>query len=114
MVIATPIVEQLPLRLDDSGTLRVGKTRVTLDVVVGVYNRGETAEEIAENFDTLQLADVYAVISYYLRHRGEVDAYIAEREARAEETRHRFEAVHPPNPTRGQLLARLAERRTAS
>jgi len=114
IAIATPIVETVPLRLDDSGTLRVGNTRVTLDVVVGVYTRGETAEYIAENFDTLELADVHAVIAYYLRHRDEVDAYLAERDARAEEARRGFEAVHGAPPTRAQLLARLAERRAAS
>ena len=91
MAIATPIVEQVPLRLDDSGTLRVGDSRVLLEIVVGAYLQGETAEEIVESFDTLQLADVYAVISYYLRHRDEVDAYIAERETQGEEIRRWFE-----------------------
>jgi len=113
MAIATPIVETVPLRFDESGTLRVGDSRVLLDIVVGAYQQGETAEEIVESFDTLRLSDVYAVISYYLRHRDEVDAYIAEREARGEELRREWEAIHGLGPSRQQLLARLTERRAA-
>jgi putative exporter of polyketide antibiotics len=30
-----------------------------------------------ENYDALQLDDVYAVITYYLRHRRDVDQYLA-------------------------------------
>lgn len=114
IAIATPIVETVPLRLYEGRSLRVGKTRVTLDTVVANYNLGQTAEEIAESFDTLELADIHAVISYYLRHTDEVDAYIAEGEATADEARRRWEAVHGSGPTREQLLARLAERSTVS
>ena len=35
----------------------------------------------------MPLPDVYAVIAYYLRHRSEVEAYLARREQRAEEVR---------------------------
>ena len=114
MAIATPIVEQVPLRWYEGRSLRIGTTRVTLDTLVGAYNRGETAEQIAENFDTLEIADIHAVISYYLRHTDEVEAYIAEGDAEAEEARRRFEAVHGSPPTRAELVARLAERRAAS
>lgn len=113
MTIATPIVEQVPLRLDETGTLRVGDTRVLIDLVVSAHNAGETPQDIVDSFNTLHLADVHAVISYYLRHRDEVDAYIAEREARGEELRRAWEMIHGPGPTREELLARLAERRAA-
>ena len=85
MAIATPIVEQVPLRLYEGRSLRVGTTRVTLDTVVSAYKGGASPEEIAESFDTLRLADIYAVISYYLRHVDEVEAYIAEGDALAAE-----------------------------
>ena len=61
----------VPLRTDETGVVRVGKTRVTLDVVIGCYKRGETAEQIVEDFDTLRLADVHGVIAYYLGHQAE-------------------------------------------
>jgi uncharacterized protein (DUF433 family) len=68
--------EPVPLRLDTGGTFRVGQTRVTLDTVVATFESGATAEEIALRCPTLELADVYAVIGYYLRHKEEVEAYL--------------------------------------
>ena len=59
----------------------------------------------------MQVWEDTMVIAYYLRHRDEVDAYLAERDARAEEARRRFESVHGAPPTRAQLLA---ERRAAN
>jgi uncharacterized protein (DUF433 family) len=36
--------------------------------VVRAFNRGATAEQIVQKYDTLQLPDVYQVIGYYLKH----------------------------------------------
>jgi uncharacterized protein (DUF433 family) len=84
--------DPLPLRLDDGGTYRVGPTRVRLDNVVFAYNQGSSAEQIVREFPSLELADVHAVIGYYLRHKADVDAYLQEREAAAEATRKQLEA----------------------
>ncbi|MEP0758427.1 DUF433 domain-containing protein [Trichocoleus sp. DQ-A2] len=43
----------------------MGGTRVTLDTVVAAFNSGATAEEIVFQYPSLQLANIYAVISYY-------------------------------------------------
>ncbi len=114
MAIATPIVEQVPLRLYEGRSLRVGTTRVTLDTVVSAYKGGASPEEIAESFDTLRLADIYAVISYYLRHVDEVEAYIAEGDARAEELRRWVEEHRSETDFREQLRTRLAQSRVAN
>ena len=53
-----------PLRIDADGSVRVGKTRVLLAMVITAFYHGESAEEIAENFPTLDLADAYGVIAY--------------------------------------------------
>lgn len=74
----------VPLELYEGTTWRVRGTRVPLDTVVGEFLRGATAEEIALNFPTLKLADVYAVIAYYLAHRDEVDAYVERRKVAAD------------------------------
>src|SRR5688500_12184988 len=84
--------EPIPLRTDAHGTVRIGSTRVTLDTVVHAFNDGATAEEIAERFPAVGLDDVYAVILYYLRHRGEVDAYLAGRERDADALQRDVEA----------------------
>ena len=72
-------------RLDDYDTIRIGKTRVTLDSLVAVFNNGQTPEQIMQSFPTVDLADIYTVLGYYLRHRDEVDAYLEARDKEAEE-----------------------------
>jgi uncharacterized protein (DUF433 family) len=94
------------LRLDSDGVARVGKTRITLDTVVGAFLEGDTPETIEQNFSTLSLADVYAVLAYYLRHRNEVDAYLRQQHQEAEEVRRQNEARFPPHGVRQRLLAR--------
>lgn len=84
-----------PLRTDDHGTIRVGGTRVTLDSVIGAYKRGDSPEEIAEGFPTLELADVYAAIAYYLSHRGEAETYFAEGRAEGERALAEMEELRP-------------------
>src|SRR5436305_5627030 len=79
--------EPVPLVTDASGVVRLQGTRVPLDTVVGAFDDGATAEEIIQQYPSLQLADVYAVLTYYLRHRVEVAAYLDEREQRAGEVR---------------------------
>jgi uncharacterized protein (DUF433 family) len=74
----TPLAS--PLRLDDTGVVRVGATRVTLDTLVGSYRDGNTAEEIVQQFPTLALADVHAAIAFYLTHVSEVEAYLLQRQ----------------------------------
>jgi uncharacterized protein (DUF433 family) len=77
------ISNETPLMMDKYGAIRVGGTRVTLDIVIAAYNRGSTPEEIVKAYDVLNLADVYYAISYYLRNKTEVDQYIREGDEKA-------------------------------
>jgi uncharacterized protein (DUF433 family) len=104
-----PAAEPPPLKVDDEGTVRVRGTRVTLDTVIGAFNDGHTAEAIMMKYPSLSLADIYAVIAYYMRHREQVDAYLAERQRAAEELRRRIEEAYPPDGYRERLLSRRAE-----
>jgi uncharacterized protein (DUF433 family) len=104
-----PEAEVPPLKVDAEGTVRVRGTRVTLDTVVGAFNDGCTAEEIMLSYPTLKLADIYAVISYYLRHREKVDAFLEEQRQEAEELRRKIEEWCPPDGYRERLLARRAQ-----
>ena len=98
----------IPLATDAHGVIRVAGTRVTLDTVVGTFEHGATAEEIVMKYSSLALGDVYAVIAWYLAHRAEVSAYLAERERIGDEIRRRNEAIDPPTGIRERLLARRA------
>jgi len=94
-----------PLRWDDEGAVRVGNSRVTLDLVVEQYENGMTPEDIVRAYDTLVLADVHETIAYYLRHRDEVRTYLHKRAEEARAVREKIEAERPPL-SRDALLAR--------
>jgi uncharacterized protein (DUF433 family) len=100
--------DPLPLKADRDGVLRVAGTRVTLDTVVEAFNAGATPEEIVLRYDPLPLEDVYSVLGYYLRHRAEFDAYLAERRRRGDGRQAEAEARMPWSQVRARLLARQA------
>ena len=77
--------ESPPLREDARGALRVGDSRVLLELVIQAFQDGATPETIVQRYSTLALSDVYAVIAYYLRHQDEVEAYLARRQRQSEE-----------------------------
>lgn len=85
--------------------MRIGKTRVSLDSVVHAFNRGESAEEIQRDFDTLSLADIHAAIAYYLHNKEQVDRYLAKREAEYEKLRE-ADRARSDHLSREVLLAR--------
>jgi uncharacterized protein (DUF433 family) len=105
-MLVVPTSEPIPLKTDPNGVIRIGKTRVTLDTVVTAFLEGATAEEIAEQYPSLQLADIYSAIGYYLRHQAEVDAYLLERQRLAAEVRQEAERRFHPVGIRDRLLAR--------
>lgn len=83
MIIDRPTMT-IPLRTDPHGAIRVGDTRVLLELVIHAYYAGETPEGIVESYPTLSTSDVYAVIAYYLVHHDEIDAYVRQRDEQAE------------------------------
>ena len=105
----TTDVKPVPVEVDADGVARVGGTRVTLDTIVAAFQEGATAEEIVYQYPSLGLADVYAVISYYLQRRSAVDAYLVRRQQRRAEVRCWNEARSDPRGIRDRLLARRAE-----
>src|SRR5438309_6768022 len=99
--------DPVPLRVDDTGTIRVGNSRVTLDVLLQYWRLGMKPEEIARGLDTLTLADVHGALAYYFRHQSEVDDYLRRREEEAEQLRQQIEAAN------ASRLAALKARVTA-
>lgn len=95
----------IPLLADNKGVVRVSGTRVTLDTIVASFNEGTTAEEIVQQYPTLLLADVYSVISYYLRNYSEVEAYLKMRRKQADTIQRQNEKRFDPG-IRERLVAR--------
>ena len=98
--------EPAPLQADADGVVRVGGTRVTLDTIVVAFQQGATAEEIAEQYPSVALSDVYAAIAFYLRHQSEVEAYLEEGNRQGDALRQKQEAKYDRQEIRNRLLAR--------
>ena len=100
--------QPIPLTTSAEGVVRVTGTRVPLETVVRAFHQGATPEEIAQDFPTVTLAQVYAVLAFYLAHRHEVDAYVAERTVISSAARAAHEARFNSAGLRARLLARQA------
>jgi uncharacterized protein (DUF433 family) len=99
--------EAPPLRQDESGAIRVGRSRVLLELVVRAFQDGAAPETIVQRYPTTSLADVYGVIAYSLRHPAEIEVYLAERDRKAEEVQERIQAAQGDlGEIRRRLLAR--------
>jgi len=102
--------EAIPFRMDADGVARVGGTRVTLDTVIAAFLEGATAEEIAQQYPSVNLADVYSLIGYYLRHSSAVETYLRQRKDQAEAVRRENESRFDPQGVRDRLLPRRTGR----
>ena len=102
------VAQPPPIQTDDEGVLRVGGTRVRLATIINAFNSGSTAEEILLKYPSLNLIDIYAVITYYLWSREEVDTYLEQCRRVEEAVRRENETRFPPAGVRERLLARRA------
>lgn len=99
-------VNTIPLKTDEHGVIRVGETRVTLETVVESFRDGATAEEIVQQYPSLDLADIYAVLAYYLQEREEVETYLKKQKNLSQIVREENEKRFNPHGIRERLLAR--------
>ncbi len=102
--------QTVPLTVWDDGCIRLTGSRVTLDSIVHHFHLGATAEEIAESFAPLSLADVYAAITYYLTHRAAVAEYLRRREREGDAMQFRFESDPQYQAARVAMRERLLAR----
>lgn len=99
--------EAPPFQEDAKGGLRVGNSRVLVELVIQAFQDGATPEAIAQRYPTATLTDLYGVIAYYLRHRTAMDTYMAMRERQAETVQKRIEEQQrDTTELRNRLLAR--------
>ncbi len=109
-----PLTVAVPIREEPPGVFRVGKSRVLLELVLRAFKAGATPEAIVQSYDTLKLADVYAVVSRYLRDPAPFEAYLRQCDEAAEETRRTIEeAQGPQGDLRALLLARVKAKEEA-
>ncbi len=104
------VAEKPPLRKDEDGVYRVGNTRVRLETLVTAFENGCTPEEIQIKYPSLQLAEVYSVVTCYLHHHLAVDEYLKDRRRLIERTDREIEKRSPSAGLRERLLARRSPR----
>jgi uncharacterized protein (DUF433 family) len=85
------------------GGYYVAGTRVSLDSIVECFREGLSPEAILGEFETLNLAQVFGAITFYLENQASVDAYRVCQEKRFEAMRRTSES--PPEGLRLRLAA---------
>jgi len=103
------LTESVPLSCGEDGVFRITGSRVTLDSIVHLFKNGATAEQILEDFPSLTLPDIYAVIAYYLRHASEVEEYLRQQAQAATELRSEVEGKLETRGLREHLRQRRAQ-----
>ncbi len=58
------MIERISLAEGDDGVIHVAGTRVTLVSLAEAFHEGATAEEMAQQYPSLALANVYFVLGY--------------------------------------------------
>lgn len=66
------------LHMDANGEIRLTGNRIGLFHLVHYYGEGYSAEMLACQYPTLPLALIHKVIGFYLDHKNELDAYVAQ------------------------------------
>jgi hypothetical protein len=76
------------------------------------YKLGASAEQIAQKFPALDLADVYAAITYYLNHEETIEEYLRQQEAKGDEVQEEIESDPQYQEQSAELRARLLARKS--
>lgn len=98
--------EQIPLRKDEHGVLRMGPTRVAFDNIIYAFQEGSSPESIAEQYPTVPLADIFLVLAFYLKYPARVEEYLRDQQGKADNIQREMESRFPSHGIRERLLAR--------
>src|SRR2546427_8658246 len=105
-MVALETTQPVPVTLGEDGTIRISGSRVTLDSVVHQFKNGATAEQIQDDFPSLELRDIYSAIAYYLQHAQAIEDYLREQEQSATQTRSDIESTQDMTALRERLRQR--------
>ena len=106
-------LQETRLTVTADGTIRVGDSQVSLESVLHHFKMGAVPEEISQMFPSVQLADVYAVIAYYLSHRDVVEDYLRQQEADGDRVQAEIESQPGYQTAMKEMRDRLLTRWTA-
>ncbi len=108
-------VQSVPLTQWEDGSIRVKDTRLLIDTIIHAHKQGECPEDIFESFpsDSYTIADIYAVIAYYLTHKEKIEKYLAKRNYEAKKVREEIESQPGYKENQEKMRALMLERRNA-
>jgi uncharacterized protein (DUF433 family) len=89
--------------------IRIKGTRIDIDFVIELHHAGESPEEIAARFESLELVQVYATITYYLQNKTSADEYLGRRKEIADANYQAF-LNQPPSEAVKRIKAIKAAR----
>ncbi len=95
-----------------NGGYYVAGTRISLNSIVLAFLRGDSPETICQNFELLDLEEVYGAIAYYLANQAEVDAYLLVQEKVWAEARQKADRL--PEDLRERLIRTRSQTQTMS
>jgi len=75
--------------------IRIKGHRIGIEDVIEMYQQGYTADQIADEYSTLNYEEVYATLTYYWRNKVEIDAYLERLRIFVEESIRQFESEEP-------------------
>jgi uncharacterized protein (DUF433 family) len=101
--------QAVPLTQGNDGVFRITGSRVTLDSIVHQFQSGATAEQIQEDFPSVSLGDVYAVIAWFLQHAHAVEDYLNEQAQAGAQVRREVEGGVDARDLREHLKRRRAQ-----
>lgn len=74
------------------GRLRIDGTRITVSQIAAMYKQGYNAEDIADQYPHLTMAQVYAALSHYHANQTEIDALLADDTREAEHLEQEYQS----------------------
>jgi uncharacterized protein (DUF433 family) len=108
MTVKLNFTDGVPLHETSDGNIRVIGSRITLHTLIGRFQVGDSVEEIHEGFPSVTIAEINAIIGWYLKHRAEVDEYIREVDEEGEKLLQKIES-RPENIAFKERLRSLRE-----
>ena len=100
--------DTVPLVQWEDGSIRVQGSRVLLGIIVSAFQQGDTPKKIHNSFPTASVAQIKAVIDWYLNNQSEADAYLEEEEADGERLRLEIQS-RPEYIAQSEILKRKRE-----
>lgn len=103
--------QTVPLELWEDGTIRVGGSRLLIDLIISAHDRGECPEEIFETYPSKHytVADIYSVIAYYLANKKKFDRYLNNRKNDADVVWKKIESDPAQRDFRNSLKAKMGK-----